>query len=261
MRLHAFATVLMLTGPGIAACGENGPEGDTDTADTDTADTEGVAGDGVRGGALYDAWWEVLGVDAPAADHPLWASRPDAASNTRTGADTWRCKECHGWDYQGKDGAYGSGGHRTGIVGVLGTTMTPSELLVLLSDPNGHAYATVLNAQDLADLALFVAEWTIDTSEYIGESGAFIGDTAVGEQAFASVCAACHGAQGLNTTVVGGDPGFEDFPGLIADDNPPEFLHKIRFGQPGTAMPPQARSMPDVLGDLGAFAQTLPQAP
>ena len=44
----------------------------------------------------------------------------------RAGADTWRCKECHGWDYAGKDGAYGSGDHRTGIVGVLGTAMTPS---------------------------------------------------------------------------------------------------------------------------------------
>ena len=68
MRRHAFIIVLMLAGPGIAACGENGGEGD---ADTDTADTEGVAGDGVRGGALYDAWWEVLGVDAPTTDHPL----------------------------------------------------------------------------------------------------------------------------------------------------------------------------------------------
>ncbi len=252
MTSHGFVTVLLLTGLCVTAC-----PGD-DTGGDDGVDGDG---DGVRGGALYDRWWEVIGAEAPTTDHPLWASRPDRASNPRSGADTWRCKECHGWDYQGKDGAYVSGDHRTGIVGVLGTAMTPSELLSLLSDPNGHAYASVLGEQDLADLAVFVAEWTIDTREYIAADASFIGDPTRGAEAFAANCAACHGAQGLNTTVVGGEPGFEDFPGLIADDNPQEFLHKIRFGQPGTAMPPLARSMPEVLGDLGAFAQTLPWEP
>jgi len=40
------------------------------------------------------------------ATSPLWATQ---SSNTRSGKDTWRCKECHGWDYMGVDGAYGSG--------------------------------------------------------------------------------------------------------------------------------------------------------
>lgn len=246
MRARGFATLLVV-GLCITGCGD---EGD--------GDDESVEGDAIRGGALYDAWWSVVGADAPVTDHPLWAGRPDAESNTRSGADTWRCKECHGWDYQGKDGAYGSGSHRTGIAGVLGTTRTPAEVVALLSDPDGHAYGSVLGEQELADLALFVTEQVIDTSAYIDAMGAFIGDPAAGEQVFASTCAACHGEQGLNTTVVGGEPGFEDFPGLIADDNPQEFLHKIRFGQPGTAMPALARTMADVVGDLGAYAQTLP---
>ena len=46
---------------------------------------------------------------APSGDHPMWARRPDAEANSRSGADTWRCKECHGWDYKGKDGAYAKG--------------------------------------------------------------------------------------------------------------------------------------------------------
>ena len=54
--------------------------------------------------------------DAPEEDHPLWATQD---SNTRSGDDTWRCKECHGWDYKGKAGAYASGKHFTGIKGVL----------------------------------------------------------------------------------------------------------------------------------------------
>jgi mono/diheme cytochrome c family protein len=68
------------------------------------------------GGILYDMWWAVTGADEPTGDHPLWATQN---TNTRTGPDTWRCKECHGWDYRGADGAYGSGSHFTGFVGVL----------------------------------------------------------------------------------------------------------------------------------------------
>lgn len=249
MRRGFVASLMVLLGSGVTACTLGGGD-----------DAGNVEGDGIRGGALYDSWWEEIGAEAPDIDHPLWASRPDSESNTRTGADTWRCKECHGWDYAGKDGAYGSGGHRTGIVGVLDTTKTPGEIVAMLADPDGHAYGSVLAAQDLEDLAVFVSDWTIDASEYIAADGSFIGDPMAGAETFASSCAACHGELGLNTMVVGGEPGFEDFPGFIADDNPPEFLHKIRFGQPGTAMPPMA-AMPGVLGDLGAFAQTLPTEP
>ncbi|MDP2935907.1 MAG: hypothetical protein Q8O86_05400, partial [Dehalococcoidia bacterium] len=61
------------------------------------------------GGKLYDEWWEEApGATEPKGDQPLWATQ---TTNTRKGTDTWRCKECHGWDYGGKDGAYGSGSH------------------------------------------------------------------------------------------------------------------------------------------------------
>jgi hypothetical protein len=50
--------------------------------------------------------------------------------------------------------------------------------------------------------------------------------------------------------------------GTIATDNPWEFFHKIRVGQPGTNMPAAIKigwSLEDVLNVLG-FAQTLPSA-
>src|SRR5690606_3610242 len=77
MRARGFATLLVV-GLCVTGCGD---EGD--------GDDESVEGDAVRGGALYDAWWSVVGADAPVTDHPLWAGRPDAESNTRSGADTW----------------------------------------------------------------------------------------------------------------------------------------------------------------------------
>ncbi|MCP3904086.1 MAG: hypothetical protein GY715_10675, partial [Planctomycetes bacterium] len=75
---------------------------------TFTAPAPGGAGDGlvdgVRGGQLWDKWWVVTGAAEPVGDHPLY---PPAG--TQTGSTTWRCKECHGWDYKGVDGAYSSG--------------------------------------------------------------------------------------------------------------------------------------------------------
>jgi cytochrome c553 len=226
---------------------------------------ESVSGDAVRGGALYDAYWSVPGVmgsAAPTTNHPLWAARPDMASNTRTGPDTWRCKECHGWDYKGASGQYGSGSHATGFPGVLGTESSAANIAALLADPAGHNYGSVLSETDRNDLAAFITTRTIDTATLIDAAGAFIGgDTVAGKVTYDGVCAACHGADGLNPAPTGSAGGFEDFPGLIATDNPWEFIHKVRFGQPGTPMTPQdsALDMAD-LSNLGAFSQTLPMA-
>jgi hypothetical protein len=69
-----------------------------------------------RGGQLYDNWWKAtIDTDKPQKDHPLWKEQ---STNNRNGYDTYRCKECHGWDYRGKNGAYGKGSHHTGFKGV-----------------------------------------------------------------------------------------------------------------------------------------------
>jgi cytochrome c553 len=235
---------------------------DTDGAREDAGgdgETQGeLEGDEVRGGALYDRWWAVTRRDEPVEEHPLWASRPDTQS-TATGADTWRCKECHGWDYAGVDGAYGSGSHRTGFAGILGTEKSNSAIIELLADPAGHAYGEVLDEQSLADLAAFVRDGTMDTTSIIASDGAFTGDVRIGQTIFERACLQCHGSDGLRTPP-GADEQFASFPGLIANDNPQEFLHKVRFGQPGSVMPAQANQLSnDALAALGAYAQTLPQ--
>ena len=70
-------------------------------------------------------------------------------------------------------------------------------------------------------------------------------------------CAACHGADG---TLILFDAGTVTLGGL-ANDNPWELQHKIRFGQPGTFMPRQldVLTVPEV-GDLGAYVQSLTAA-
>lgn len=211
-----------------------------------------------RGGRLYDNWWKEAGVAEPSGDQPQWASQ---TTNTRSGLDTWRCKECHGWDYKGADGAYGSGSHFTGFPGVMGNeTKTVDEIVAILSgDANTDHDFSAMGEGALVDLATFLKEGVVDYAPLIDAEtkAAAGGDSVHGEELFAS-CTGCHGEDGLNLNF-----GSEDEPEYVATialDNPWEFLHKVRAGQPGTAMPAviDAGWSMDDLRDLLAFSQTLP---
>src|SRR6056297_765717 len=70
-----------------------------------------------RGGRLYDKWYKEIDDKAPGESHKLYPS--DATYADKPGSN-WRCKECHGWDGMGADGAYSSGKHFTGIKGING---------------------------------------------------------------------------------------------------------------------------------------------
>lgn len=240
---------------GGADSGASSPEAGMPGGDAAT-----VGGDPVRGGALYDSWASVKMATPPTTDHPLWAQRPDMTSNMLKGADTWRCKECHGWDYKGAQGAYGTGSHKTGFAGIA-TTKTAAEIVDSLKVKHGYS-AVGLTDVDFQDLAAFVREGTIDTAQIIDANKKFIGEAAQGKTTFEATCQVCHGANGLNAQIPGFTGAFDEFPGKIANENPWEFQHKVRFGQPGSAMPPQFRTLSTAqVGALGAHVQTLPTAP
>ena len=224
------------------------------SSDDEPADPASIA----RGGLLYDKWWKVAdGATEPTGDQALWSTQ---SSNTRSGADTWRCKECHGWDYQGVDGAYSGGSHKTGFAGVLdaGDSNTAAELVAILKggDNADHDFSGVMNDAALKDLANFINEGLIDNKPLIDyDAKEPIGaDLASGESLYTATCAACHGSDGIMVD-------FHDGEGVagVANDNPWETLHKIRFGHPGTGMPAtyllgwSVQDQVDVLG----YAQTL----
>jgi thiosulfate dehydrogenase len=220
-----------------------------------------LSGDPVRGGLLYDTWWEVTEADKPTTDQALWKTQ---TSNTGTGADTWRCKECHGWDYKGVDGAYGSGSHKTGFVGILAAKDKPAaELLAALKGSTNpdHDFSTVLDEQDMTDLALFMAQAQIDTTSLINDDKSSKGDVTQGKDKFESVCTNCHGPQG--NAINFGNIEEPELVAHVAADNPWEFVHKVRFGQPGWPMPSAISNEwtdQDVANVL-AYAQTLSQDP
>jgi thiosulfate dehydrogenase len=217
-----------------------------------------VVADPVRGGRLYDNWWEVSGAAIPIGDHPLYP-----AIGVQTGPVTFRCKECHGWDYKGVGGRYASGSHFTGIRGVFGTTMSPREIFELLKadpavTPGGHnmdSYGMI--DRDLWDVVRMTVESVVDTDDHIA-GGAFLGDDINGSGHYFTSCLHCHGEDG--TLINFGTPQVPEYVGTVAVANPWEFLHKIRFGHPGASMPAfdlLRRPIQDSV-DVGAFSATLP---
>ena len=211
------------------------------------------------GGRLYDKWWkEEAGVKEPAGDHPLWALQ---TTNKRTGDTTWRCKECHGWDYRGKDGAYGSGSRRTGFPGVMAArAKSMDQILKGLANPK-HGFASVLNDATMTHLANFLKYGLVDLAQVIDlkTKKPVKADQLRGRQ-LSDSCAACHGADGK--TLNFGTPDKPEYVGTVAKENPWEFVHKVRFGHPGSdpSMPAGVEmglTLQAVL-DILAHSQTLP---
>jgi hypothetical protein len=165
---------------------------------------------------------------------------------------TWRCKECHGWDKQGKDGAYGSGSHFTGFVGVWDSrTKSSAQILAALTNAAGnHDFAAVLNNDDRNDLTKLIKEGLIDYTLYINyATKAGLGDATNGGLLYtANNCGLCHPDQTIP---------------VLANDNPWETLHKIRFGHPGSPMPSMVKNglTTDEQADILTYVQTLATTP
>jgi len=185
------------------------------------------------GGRLYDKWWAELGLPEPRRTHPSYP-----AEGKKSGAATWRCKECRGWDYRGRDGAYGQGSHYTGIRGIREYDGADAgEVLAVLTDRT-HGYQRALGEVPLRLLARFVVAGQVDMARYIdGETGTVkAGDVVQGERLYGRHCARCHGDDGRYQNF-SGDPGEPEYLGTLARDNPWETWHKIRNGHPGSQMP------------------------
>jgi cytochrome c553 len=215
----------------------------------------------IRGAQLYDKWYAVLGVDPPAGNMPIWGRQ---TTNTRSGADTWRCSECHGWDYKGAQGEYQSGSHFTGFPDLLSLVgnLTIADIVNHLKgglDP-AHDFSAYLDDGALTQLADFLKNGIIDDSQYIDPISLRVitPDFTHGQDLYASTCVPCHGADGKK--IVFSIEGIDEYIGSIANRDPWRFLHRTRFGVAGTDMPIgfSLGWQPEDGRDLLAYAQTLP---
>jgi len=215
----------------------------------------------VVGAQLYDKWYAVLGVEAPLGEMPIWSRQ---STNSRSGPDTWRCSECHGWDYKGNTGAYASGSHYTGFPSLIITTqnMTEADIVGHLKgdkDP-AHNFSKYLDDNSMQQLAVFLKNGLIDDSQYIDSTSLKVigGDLEHGKELFQSTCAECHGEDGKK--IIFRTEGIDEYLGSVANRDPYRFLHRTRFGVAGTEMPigyDLGWSQTDGR-DVLMYAQTLP---
>ncbi len=205
------------------------------------------------GGRIYDTWWDALDRKKPEGTNPAYP-----AGSKRKGATTWRCVECHGWDYKGKDGLYGTGERFTGIKGIRAAQkMTPAAIAKLVRSAPHNYTPEMIRDEELARLAAFVREGQHDTDRYIERASAKAkGDPKRGAEIFQTICATCHGFDGR--LLDWGKPGEPGYVGTEAQALPAEVLHKIRNAHPGAAMV-NLRAFPlqDAI-DVLTYAQTLP---
>ena len=218
----------------------------------DSEEARSQVWDIARGGQLYDNWAKVLGKELPAETHPAYPT-----SGKQKGTATWRCKECHGWDYKGADGAYGKGSHYTGIKGLRAMVgADPKAIVKIISDDNHRYTEAMIGRHEMEKLALFVSLGQIDMDQHIDRATRKSrGESGRGAPTYETICAVCHGFDGkaLNFRA----PEDPEYVGTIARENPWEFMHKVRFGQPGMI---SLITLPDAtLADLLAVAQTLPE--
>lgn len=206
-----------------------------------------------KGGMLYDKWYASLDKeDQPKSTHSAYPK-----IGKKKGGSTWRCKECHGWDYKGKNGHYKKGSHYTGIAGLLNMAGMPEEKIVSVLKDKTHQLGSKISEENLNALAAFVSAGQIEMTNYINwETYKAYGDIDNGNRVYQTICAKCHGADGKKINF--GTEKKPDFVGNVAKGNPWETLHKIRMGQPNKDMPSMLAFPVQLQVDVLAYIQTLP---
>jgi len=234
------------------------------------------------GGMLWDRWWTIdengeLGVAPPETSetHALWPAsnstlntKPSDTntilSTRKSGTDTWRCKQCHGWDYIGRAGVYGDpkSSSYSNIKGILPAgddvpSLTTAEDIFNFIDsgvvlaPDDHAFGSLMTIEALHAVTKFVYTMQqeasqgqsptnfIDSQSKLVTGGSAPAGSAAYNESLANLgCAdaTCHGPDGK---VIDFKDPKQFYVETYAWDNPWETLHKIRFGHPGAdpAMP------------------------
>lgn len=213
---------------------------------------------GVRLGALlYDNWPAMKGVKLE-GNNPLYP-----ATAKKKGVVTYRCKECHGWDYIGKDGRYSKGSHYTGIIGVMAPSSKDASAIkkALTDSKNKHDFSTYLSEKDIDALVTFIKEGLVDINTVLDAKNSIKGDATKGCSLYGEHCSECHGENGQIVDFKKKKDGIQGV-GWVTRDNPQETIHKIRWGHPGAKMPSmlvdEKLTQKDTV-DILAHSQTLAQ--
>lgn len=184
-----------------------------------------------RGAQIYDDWTVVIdNIAVPVGNQAIWSRQ---TNNSISGIDTWRCVTCHGWDYQGANGAFRSGSYSTGFPGILdAATKSSTEIIAAMdgTEDAQHDFTSMLSEDDLNSVVAFIQEGLVNDNEYIDlvTRKVLDGNLSNGRQKYEQVCATCHGEDGTKATFR--YEGAEISLGTLAVQDPWRFLHRTRFG-------------------------------
>ena len=222
--LLAIALIIIIAGTKLDYINANASQAGIET-DYAQADLK-------NGAQLYDNWLKITDAK-PEGNNPLYP--PEAK---KSGKSSWRCKECHGWDYIGNKGRYGKGSHYTGISGVFHVQLTGPDVLYssLTSTDTKHNFSDYLTKSQLWNLVKFLREGQAAIDPVIDEQGQAKGDTVQGRALYEKYCSSCHGTDGNEIDFKSKKEGIQGV-GWLDNDNPQESIHKIRWGHPGSDMP------------------------
>ncbi|TXT38450.1 MAG: hypothetical protein FD135_2874 [Comamonadaceae bacterium] len=200
-----------------------------------------------NGGRLYDDWQVHTGGQRQALPHPAYPPKAYYANSVN---ETWRCQECHGWDYKGDQGQYAKGNHATGIKGIRAMAGSDPAKTVAVLRGTSHYFGAVLKHRDLQDLANFVSYGQIDMDTVIDpRTGLSLGDAAQGQTHYRAICAGCHGLTGHFVA--------KRHLGKVSRSDPWHSLHNMLNGHPDDTMPALRELDPKVTRDILAHIQTL----
>lgn len=190
-----------------------------------------------RGARLYEDWAHEAREREQVLPNPAFTTkqvRVDAA-------DTWRCVECHGWDYKGNHGfpsiRNSAGGNPTDVIALL--KKAP------------HHFEDLLRESDFADLANFVTRGQVDMAPMIDSARRLKTGASGWENIFATTCANCHGLDG------GRQRGIPQL-GETARKYPSKVLHVVLNGHAGGNMPALRAFGTGMAAGMLAYVQTLP---
>ncbi|UCC81818.1 MAG: c-type cytochrome [Gemmatimonadota bacterium] len=247
------------------------------TNETNYPDPAFEASDGINGGTMYDKFW---------TPETGWNQNDPNLQTFNDFPNFFRCKQCHAWDRLGNAASYIGRAPSTTRPNVASLNlkaateaMSEQELFDALWTSTGRRSVTadlstydpatnstvgdqmpdlseIMTEEQVWDLVKFLKEEAIDTDllyDYtttgtyptgsitysnIGAGG----NAASGDAIYAANCAACHGADGTGIVV---DGSFSV--GSFLRAKPYEVQHKVKFGQPGTAMGSLVTDVSDVL--------------
>ena len=258
-RLASIALAALLSA-GVAACGD-------DLTGPDAGPPEFASADGINGGLMYDLFWaQQTGFDQADPNLAIFA----ASSNF------FRCKQCHGWDGLGSQGAYASRAPKTSRPNVSALNLrtiaaqeSPQQLFDALERSSGRRgleadlasydpatnptvgdlmpdYGEILTDAQIWDLVRYLKVEALDTSELYDIT--IVGAYPSGVVTYSNIGEGGDAARGheLFQSTCAFCHGFDGAEILVDGGSytvgrhlrakPYEDQHKIKFGQPGTSM-------------------------